>query len=224
VTALALAVEIRDSYTANHTQRVTDYSLLLAREMGLSPAEYQQILVGTPLHDIGKIGIEDAILRKPGKLTAEEFEAMKLHTLKGAAILEAIPALRPVLPIVRNHHERWDGRGYPDGLAQEQINRVARIVAVADAFDAMTSDRPYRPAMPLEKAFDELRKNAGTHFDPVCVRTFLALRAEIERIMSRNGAGNGGLVVPGGEAPAPAENLLLLAPERWPMMPRGSSR
>jgi HD-GYP domain-containing protein (c-di-GMP phosphodiesterase class II) len=227
VTALARAVEIRDTYTANHTQRVTDYSLLLARHLGLSVLECHQLQVGTPLHDIGKIGIEDAILRKPGRLTESEFEVMKSHTLKGAAILETIPALRPVLPIVRNHHERWDGRGYPDGLAQEEINRVARIVAVADAFDAMTSHRPYRQAMPLEKAFAELQKNAGTHFDPVCVRAFLTLRAEIERIMALDagGSGNGMVVLPVvREVQTAAEDPLLATPERPPLLPRRSSR
>jgi putative nucleotidyltransferase with HDIG domain len=226
VTALARAVEIRDTYTANHTQRVTDYALLLARDLGLSAAECQQIQVGTPLHDIGKIGIEDAILRKPGRLTDGEFEVMKSHTLKGAAILETIPALRPVLPIVRNHHERWDGRGYPDGLAQEEINRVARIVAVADAFDAMTSNRPYRQAMPLPKAFAELQRDAGTHFDPACVRAFLQLRADIERIMYQDaGPTRSGLPgVPGSrEEQAHAENLLMLA-ERRPGVPRQSGR
>src|SRR5262249_31820638 len=140
-------------------------------------------LIGTPLHDIGKIGIQDAILLKPDRLTAEEFELMKSHTVKGAAILEPIPALAPVIPIVRSHHERWDGQGYPDGLAMDKINLLARIVAVADAFDAMTSPRPYRPAMPMEKALAELAAKAGTHFDPVCVNAFLAVPHKIRQII-----------------------------------------
>jgi HD-GYP domain-containing protein (c-di-GMP phosphodiesterase class II) len=180
ITALARAVEVRDQYTADHTQRVTDYSLMLAEALQLSATDRYYIQIGTPLHDVGKIGIEDAILRKPGRLTAEEFERMKLHTLKGAAILETIPALKPVIPIVRHHHERWDGTGYPDRLASDQIEQVARIVAVADAFDAMTSDRPYRPALPPEAAFAELLNKAGSHFDPVCVEAFLSLRDRVE--------------------------------------------
>jgi pSer/pThr/pTyr-binding forkhead associated (FHA) protein/GAF domain-containing protein len=180
ITALARAVEVRDQYTADHTQRVTDYSLMLAEELKLNAADRYHIQIGTPLHDIGKIGVEDAILRKPGRLTPAEFEQMKLHTLKGAAILETIPALRPIIPIVRHHHERWDGTGYPDRLASEQISQVARIVAVADAFDAMTSDRPYRKALPLEAAWAELVNKAGSHFDPVVVKAFLNLRDRVE--------------------------------------------
>src|SRR6516165_11496799 len=107
-------------------------SLMLAKQLKVSEADQEWILIGTPLHDIGKIGIDDAILRKPGRLTPEEFEMMKSHTVKGAAILETIPDLAPVIPIVRSHHERWDGRGYPDGLAGEEISHLARIVAVAD--------------------------------------------------------------------------------------------
>jgi putative nucleotidyltransferase with HDIG domain len=187
ITALVRTVEVRDQYTGNHTQRVTDYALRLAEKLGVSPQERQHIEIGTPLHDIGKIGIDDAILRKPGRLTTEEFEIMKQHTLKGAAILESIPALGPIIPIVRNHHERWDGGGYPDGLAQEQIARVARIVAVADAFDAMTSHRPYRRALSAEAAFTELKQKAGSHFDPDCVAAFLSLRADIEPRLLQQG-------------------------------------
>src|SRR5262249_4261303 len=142
VGSLARAVEVRDYYTGNHTRRVTDYSLLLADELKLSPTERYHIQIGTPLHDIGKIGVDDAVLRKPDRLTAAEFEHMKLHTIKGAAILESIHALHPMIPIVRHHHERWDGQGYPDKLAHDRIARSARIVAVAAALDAMTSDRP----------------------------------------------------------------------------------
>ncbi|HYT92579.1 MAG TPA: HD domain-containing phosphohydrolase, partial [Gemmataceae bacterium] len=147
ITILAQAVELRDTYTGGHTARVTEYSLLLGQQLELTPEDLNQIRIGTPLHDIGKIGIDDAILRKPGKLTAAEFEDMKKHTTKGAKILEQVPDLVSIIPIVRSHHERWDGQGYPDGLKGEAIPRLARIVAVADAFDAMTSDRPYRPGM-----------------------------------------------------------------------------
>ncbi|MBI3824107.1 MAG: HD domain-containing protein [Planctomycetes bacterium] len=183
VTTLARAVECRDQYTGDHTRRVTDYSLMLAEELKLSANEKYQIQIGTPLHDIGKIGIDDAILRKPGKLTQGEFEHMKTHTTKGAGMLDSMKHLIPMIPIVRHHHERWDGTGYPDHLSHEQIPQIARIVSVADAFDAMTSDRPYRPAMPADRAFLELVGKAGTHFDPNCVYAFMRLRQKIEGMM-----------------------------------------
>ena len=183
VTTLARAVEVRDQYTGDHTRRVTDYSLLLAEELKLTPNERYQIQIGTPLHDIGKIGIDDAILRKPGKLTTGEFEAMKTHTVKGANLLNNMLHLIPMIPIVRHHHERWDGSGYPDGLANDKIPQIARIVAVADAFDAMTSDRPYRPAMPADRAFLELIGKAGVHFDPNCVYAFMRMRQKVETMM-----------------------------------------
>ncbi len=182
---LARAVEARDQYTGSHTLRVTEYALILARQMNLSAEEVERIRVGTPLHDIGKIGIADSILRKPGKLTVAEFEEMKSHPAKGVAILESYPALRPVMSIVRNHHERWDGRGYPDGLAGEAIPLLARVVGVADAFDALTSDRCYRKGLPVGTAFDELRNNAGTQFDASCVRAFFAVRPAMEACIAR---------------------------------------
>jgi hypothetical protein len=183
VQTLARAVEMRDQYTGEHTQRVTDYSLLLAEQLHLSAIEKYQLQIGTPLHDIGKIGIDDAILRKPGRLTDGEFEAMKTHTTKGAAMVTSLLNLAPMIPIIKHHHERFDGKGYPDGLAGEKISLSARIVAVADAFDAMTSDRPYRPALPVDKAFAELARTAGTHFDPRCVQAFLQARARVESLL-----------------------------------------
>jgi HD-GYP domain-containing protein (c-di-GMP phosphodiesterase class II) len=184
-TTLAQTVEMRDEYTGNHTQRVTTYALLLAEALGLSPAERQQIEIGAPLHDIGKIAVSDEVLRKPGRLSAVEQEQMKMHAARGAALLGNIPGLTPILPIVRHHHERWDGHGYPDGLAAEAIPLPARVVAVADAFDAMTSDRPYRPALPLGEALAELVACAGSHFDPRCVEAFLRIRPQIEAIFAR---------------------------------------
>ena len=152
----------------------------MAEKLGLaSAADADLIRIGTPLHDIGKIGIDDAILRKPDKLTAEEFEQMKLHTVKGAEIISTVPDLRPILPIVRHHHERWDGRGYPDGLAGEAISPLARVVALADAFDAMTSDRPYRKGMAPAIAFAEIEKQAGRQFDPRFAAAFLSIRDAI---------------------------------------------
>jgi HD-GYP domain-containing protein (c-di-GMP phosphodiesterase class II) len=127
--------------------------------------------------------VYDAILRKPGRLTAEEYERMKQHPVLGATILESVAGLAPMIPIVRHHHERWDGKGYPDRLAGEQIAPTARIVAVADVFDAMTSTRPYRPAMPPERAFDELRQNAGSQFEPGCVHAFLGIRDRVEALL-----------------------------------------
>jgi putative nucleotidyltransferase with HDIG domain len=165
IAMLAQAVELRDPYTGGHTVRVTEYSMLLGQQLELSREDMDLIRIGTPLHDIGKIGIDDAILRKPGKLTAQEFDIMKSHTTKGAKILEQVGDLASVIPIVRSHHERWDGFGYPDGLAGENIPRLARIVGVCDAFDAMTSDRPYRQGMPAEVAFAEVDKQKGKQFD-----------------------------------------------------------
>jgi putative nucleotidyltransferase with HDIG domain len=182
---LARAVEARDQYTGSHTLRVSEYALLLGRELGLSTEDQERIRVGTPLHDIGKIGIPDSILRKPGKLTSEEMEEMKSHPAKGVAILESYPALRPILSIVRSHHERWDGLGYPDGLAGDAIPLVARVVAVADAFDALTSDRCYRRGMSPDVAFEELRKHAGTQFDATCVQAFLAIQPQIEASLDK---------------------------------------
>jgi putative nucleotidyltransferase with HDIG domain len=179
ITILAQAVELRDEYTGGHTQRVTTYSLLLAEHLQMDPADIDLIRIGTPLHDIGKIGIDDAILRKPDRLTAEEFEVMKLHTVKGAEIIATVPDLRQVLPIVRSHHERWDGRGYPDELAGEDIPRLARVVALADAYDAMTSDRPYRKGMPASVAFAEIEKMAGKQFDPEFAAGFLQIQDTI---------------------------------------------
>lgn len=179
ITILAQAVELRDTYTGGHTARVTRYSLMLAEELGLPAEDVELIRIGTPLHDIGKIGIDDSILRKPDRLTPEEFEAMKLHTVKGAEIVATVPDLHPIIPIVRSHHERWDGKGYPDGLAGEAIPMVARIVAVADAYDAMTSDRPYRKGMAAATAFAEVEKQSGRQFAPACATAFLAVRDKI---------------------------------------------
>jgi len=179
ISILAQAVELRDTYTGGHTLRVTNYSRLLAQKLELPEKEMNLIRIGTPLHDIGKIGIDDAILRKPGKLTDEEFEIMKSHTTKGATIIQTVPDLAPILPIVRSHHERWDGRGYPDKLAAENTPQLARIVAVADAFDAMTSDRPYRKGMAPEVGFGEVEKMAGKQFDPTAAAAFLDIRDKI---------------------------------------------
>jgi putative nucleotidyltransferase with HDIG domain len=187
VTVLAQAVELRDDYTGNHTQRVTRYATMLGEKLELPGDQLELIKIGGPLHDIGKIGIDDAILRKPGRLTGEEYEVMKTHTTKGAEILSSIPEMGPIIPIVRNHHERWDGAGYPDKLAGEAIPLLARIVAVADAFDAMTSNRPYhenKKGKPPSWAFAEVERQSGKQFDPTCAAAFVALREQIIRAMA----------------------------------------
>ncbi|MGF1581908.1 MAG: diguanylate cyclase [Gemmataceae bacterium] len=176
---LCQAIELRDPYTGGHAHRVTEYSLAIAKGLGLSPTDIYQLQMGGPLHDIGKIGVHDSILRKPGKLTVEEFEQIQMHTVHGATILETIPALRLFAPIARSHHEKWDGTGYPDQLAGEDIPFLARVVAVGDTFDAMTSDRPYRKGLPLDRAFDEIERQAGKQFDARCVEAFLKQRETI---------------------------------------------
>jgi putative nucleotidyltransferase with HDIG domain len=186
VSVLAQAVELRDDYTGNHTQRVTRYATLLGEKLELPEDQLELIKIGGPLHDIGKIGIDDAILRKPGRLTGEEYEVMKTHTTKGAEILSSVPEMAPIIPIVRSHHERWDGTGYPDNLAGEDIPLLARIVAVADAFDAMTSNRPYHENKKGKSpawAFGEVERQLGKQFDPVAGAAFISIREEIVRAM-----------------------------------------
>lgn len=180
IQALAQIIEVRDDYTGNHTRRVTRYAELLGKAYGLSSEQMDLISLGTPLHDIGKIGVDDAVLRKAGRLTEEEYTKMKAHTVIGGQIIGSIPDLASILPIVRNHHERFDGTGYPDQLMGNEIPVLARLVSVADAFDAMTSDRPYRPAYGVERAFNELERLAGSQFDPKLVQVFLSIRPKIE--------------------------------------------
>ena len=167
--ALANTSDARDRYTAGHSQRVTQYALMIARQMKYSPNDqsaWVRLERGARLHDIGKIGVPDEILRKPGKLTGEEFEKMKSHTTVGFNILSALKMLTDELVIVRSHHERYDGKGYPDRKKNDELPMFAWIVSAADAIDAMTSDRPYRKGMSLEVAIDQVREGAGTHFHP----------------------------------------------------------
>jgi putative nucleotidyltransferase with HDIG domain len=181
--ALARAVDAKSPWTAGHSERVTRAALLMAQRMGLSTPEIEILHRGALLHDIGKLGIPARILDKPGKLEEEEFEIIKTHPTKGVTILEPIRSYAEVLPIVHQHHERFDGMGYPKGLKGESIHRSARILAVADAFDAMVSDRPYRKGWPEDRAIAMIREASGTQFDPRVVETFLSI-AEAESMVS----------------------------------------
>jgi putative nucleotidyltransferase with HDIG domain len=173
VEALATAIDAKDEITADHVYRVQVYACGLARHFGLGKPEIEALKAGALLHDVGKIAVPDYILNKPGKLTAAEFDKMKIHTVVGAQIMERVNFPYPVVPIVRHHHERWDGRGYPDALKAEQIPLTARILTVADCFDAVREDRQYRKGMTREEACSFLRDNAGTQFDPNIVEAFL---------------------------------------------------
>jgi HD-GYP domain-containing protein (c-di-GMP phosphodiesterase class II) len=163
---LAGAVDEKDPYTKGHSDRVTRYSVIIATEMGLSKEEIEKIRISAQLHDVGKIGIEDRILKKPGALTPEEFEIMKTHTTKGAAILRSVEMLKDMLPGIELHHESLDGRGYPFGLKGDQIPLMPRIIMVADTFDAMTTNRPYQAAMDAEYVIRIINSLANTKFDP----------------------------------------------------------
>jgi putative methionine-R-sulfoxide reductase with GAF domain len=172
VTALAEAVEKRDPYTGGHVRRVVQYSILLGYEMGLDAEELDRLRISSALHDVGKIAVPDHVLRKPAPLDRDEALIMQRHTIDGAEIVARIPDLRYVLPGVRSHHERIDGKGYPDQLVDEQIPLTARIIAVADTYDAMTTSRPYRKALSHEIAVAEIRRSSGTQFCPTVVAAF----------------------------------------------------
>ena len=180
IRALALALDARDPYTAGHSERVSAVSVAVGRQMKLPADQLEIVRLGALLHDIGKIGISDAVLRKPGPLTAEEFKLIQEHPGVGARILRSVHFLAPHLHIVELHHEQPDGHGYPHGLRGEEIPMVARIVHVADAFDAMTSARAYRPARGAAEALRELWRCAGTQFDAEVVRALASALPAIE--------------------------------------------
>lgn len=171
--SLADAIEKRDPYTGGHTKRVTLFSLATAKYLQLNPSERKWLKIASVLHDIGKIGIEDQILRKPELLNPEEFSAIKRHSDMGAEIIEHIRQLKDIIPGVKYHHEQINGKGYPEGLKGESIPILAKIVAVADTYDAMTTDRPYRKAMERETAIQELKRCAGVQFDSEVVKAFV---------------------------------------------------
>ena len=183
--ALGSALDTRDVGTESHSRRVHGYALATAHEHRVPEADLEDLARGVLLHDIGKIGIPDAILLKPGRLTEEEWIVMRKHPEIGKRLIENIPFLRPAIPIVYHHHEKWDGSGYPLGLKEEEIPLGARIFSAVDAFDAMTFDRPYSKAIPFEAAKAEIKRCAGSHFDPSVVESFLrvpeSLLEEIRR-------------------------------------------
>jgi HD-GYP domain-containing protein (c-di-GMP phosphodiesterase class II) len=169
VASLATLLDLRDGYTGQHSSSVVNLCEQVARRMGVVDAELAHLRIAAHLHDLGKIGVPDEILHKPGPLDAAEWSIMREHPVWGARALEAIPAFRPASRAVRGHHERWDGGGYPDGLAGEDIPIAARIIAVCDAYEAMTSTRPYRPALLPTEARERLVAGTGTQFDPAAV-------------------------------------------------------
>jgi HD-GYP domain-containing protein (c-di-GMP phosphodiesterase class II) len=172
VNALVATLRLRDNETQGHSERVVQFSRILGRELGLDQAQMQSLEYGSLLHDIGKIGIPDAILHKPGPLTTEEWTTMRRHPLLGSQILAGLGFLESAALIVVQHHERWDGKGYPYGLKGTEIDRNTRIFAVADAFDAMISNRVYRVGRPYAAVTEELNKRAGQQFDPEVVECF----------------------------------------------------
>lgn len=179
IKALAHAIDARDHYTYSHSDNVTLYAEIIAKQMGIDMDYIADIKDACQLHDLGKIGVQDSILSKPSILTREEFDEIKLHSEKGAQILEPLKFLENVIDIVKHHHERWDGKGYPDGLAGESIPLGARIMAVADSYDAMISARPYRTVgLSKNEAVGEIKKNSGTQFDSKVVDAFLKVVSE----------------------------------------------
>jgi len=173
VMAFVAAIEKRDPYTGGHTRRVLEGAVKIASFMDQSVIDLENLRMGAMLHDIGKIGVDDKILRKPGKLDDDEWVQMRNHPRLGTEIFQGISALVKIAPVVLYHHERWDGKGYPDGIAGNEIPIEARIIAVSDTFDAMTSDRPYRSGMDHSIAQKEIEKNADAQFDPAVVKAFL---------------------------------------------------
>ncbi len=198
-TAMGLteAIESRDPYTGGHCRRLADYSSLVAKELGMTGNEVEVVRLGAALHDMGKIVVPDSILKKPGALTPEEYAIVKQHCYSGGQICKRVGFLASAYPIVYHHHERWDGRGYPDGLPGERVPLGARIVAVMDAYDAMTTDRPYRQAVSHEEAQSILRDGGGSQWDPTIVTLFLEmLTARPDLTIEEAVVGQEGLILP----------------------------
>lgn len=178
--ALLAAVELHDPYTAQHSRNTVRLAERVARWLGMAEAERGEVRLVAMLHDVGKIGLFESILCRPGPLTAAEHEAVREHPVAGAQVVEQVEELRHLAPAIRAAHERWDGQGYPDGLEAEQIPLASRITFVCDAYDAMTTDRPYRRAMPAEAAIRELERCAGTQFCERCVAALVGVLASPE--------------------------------------------
>jgi HD-GYP domain-containing protein (c-di-GMP phosphodiesterase class II) len=189
---LAGAVDEKDPYTRGHSDRVTRYSMMIAKEMGVSEDFIETVRISAQLHDVGKIGIEDRILKKPGALTPEEFEIMKTHTTKGASILRPVAQLKDMIPGIELHHESLDGRGYPRGLKGEEIPLLPRIIAVADTFDALTTNRPYQHAHSPLDALKIIHNLSGKRLDPTAVAAITAIY------------GRGDIRIPRQSTPAPS--------------------
>ena len=189
VRAMTSAIDAKDPYTCGHSDRVARFSVRLAKELGWQGDQLTTVYMAGLLHDIGKIGVDEKVLRKPGKLTDDEYDHVKRHPELGYKILVDIKQLSELLPAVLHHHEQWDGFGYPHGLATEDIPEMARIVAVAAAFDAMTSDRPYRKGMPLDKVHRILREGAGQHWDRRVVDAYFRVQDDISRLAREERAG-----------------------------------
>lgn len=183
--ALSQAIESRDPYTRGHSDRVSSLAEVVARRLGWTRSRLGALKLGGLLHDVGKLNLDDAVLRKPGPLDEGEFAEIRRHPLAGARMIRRFEALRPALPYILFHHERWDGQGYPSGRSREQIPLGARIVAVVDAFDAMISIRPYRPPLSIRAALAEVEDGAGTQFDPDVVRAFIGAwrEGELDRFL-----------------------------------------
>jgi len=185
---LSRAIEARDPYTRGHSTRVTELAEAVAQRLGWSEERIASLRVGGPLHDIGKLAVSDEVLCKEGRLDDDELAQIREHPKIGAKLLFRVTALREAIPYVLYHHERWDGTGYPSGKAGEEIPVEARVLAIADAFDAMTSDRPYRSALTREEALAEVERCAGTQFDPKIARVFLEVFGETEAELPRAAA------------------------------------
>ena len=179
VTALALALEAKDEYTSGHSERVSEISVAIAKELGMNDGSIENIRLAGLIHDIGKIGVKEEILNKPAPLTPEEYEHIKTHSIIGERILKPVVEEHEILDMVRLHHERFDGSGYPDGLSGEQIPIGVAIMALADAYDAMTSDRPYRKSLGHKVALEEIQKGSGSQFVPDAVEAFLRVENTI---------------------------------------------
>lgn len=204
--SLSTAVDARDHYTALHSLHVADLAAAIGARLGMDDSLPCLERAGL-LHDIGKIATSDAVLLKPGSLDTEEYDEIKLHPVTGAAIIESVEFLGDVVPVVRHHHERWDGAGYPDGLAGDEIPVLARVLAVADAFDAMTTDRPYHDGLSLEEARASLLAGRGSQFDPVPLDALVALIDEGGATVMASGTGNGAGMT-AGSAPLPTPERL----------------